>query len=152
MCGVCGHGRTHRLEFCHAAEPSASFLHKLPDLHRQVTPSPTYSCRRTFTCQTLAACTRIQGTQQAWRDSCRSERQASGRLCVCAFLVLFMDKPLVTYSLITSRLLTCLLTCVSCLQDPFEELETYHDNAIDRFFINYFGSKMSKQLGGTLQQ
>ncbi|KAL3153485.1 hypothetical protein ABBQ38_011816 [Trebouxia sp. C0009 RCD-2024] len=32
-------------------------------------------------------------------------------------------------------------------QDPFEELETYHDNAIDKFFINYFASKMSKQLG-----
>ena len=34
------------------------------------------------------------------------------------------------------------------MQDPFEELETYHDNAIDRFFISYFAKKMSKQLGG----
>lgn len=36
------------------------------------------------------------------------------------------------------------------MQDPFEELETYHDNAMDRFFIKYFAKKMSKQLGGIL--
>lgn len=35
-----------------------------------------------------------------------------------------------------------------CTQDPFEHLETYHDNWLDRQFINYFASKMSKQLGG----
>ena len=42
-------------------------------------------------------------------------------------------------------------TCLSFrvwVQDPFEELESYHDNVVDRFFISYFAKKMSKQLGG----
>lgn len=34
------------------------------------------------------------------------------------------------------------------LQDPFAQLETYHDTLLDRFFIGYFAKKMSQQLGG----